>query len=157
MIARRSFAARLLAAPAALLAAPAVARAQTRQGPPHEWIFGAWTGGVFPPLDTEGPGCFGAAIVIFTRDIVMRATSLEIPYRQRLIETVAQTPDGLEFRLIPLPVPGGPLAAARIPEAGFGCDGNPNLLRVVRRGADEIAFPGCIEFPAVLRRCRTVG
>lgn len=154
MIPRRLFAAGLLATPA--LAAASLAHGQARQGPPHEWIFGAWTGGIFPPVDTEGPGCFGNAVVIFTRDLVMRATSLEIPYRQRLIETVAVTPDGLEFRFVPLPVAGGPMGAARIPEAGFGCEGNPNLLRVQRRGPDEIAFTGCIEFPAVLRRCRTV-
>ena len=72
-----------------------------------------------------------------------------IAFRQRAIETVAPTADGLEFRLVP--VPGRP-----IPELGFGCDGNPNLLRVTRRGPHEISLPGCSEFPSNLQRCKTV-
>jgi hypothetical protein len=133
-----------LAAPA--LALPAHARAQS--GPPHAWLFGTWTGGIFPAVDTEGPGCFGNAVVIFTRDVIMRMANLDVAYRQRLIETVAPTPDGVEIRL--LPTGGRPL-----PESGFGCDGNPDLLRVTRRGEDEIAFTNCVEFPSVLRRCKT--
>ncbi|MBB3898804.1 hypothetical protein GGQ83_002247 [Roseococcus suduntuyensis] len=134
----------LLAAPA--LAAPALARAQS--GPPHEWLFGTWTGGIFPAVDTQGPGCFGNAVVIFTRDVIMRMANLDVAYRQRLIETVAVTNDGVEIRLVSQ---GGRM----MPESGFGCENNPDLLRVVRRGDDEIAFPNCIEFPSVLRRCRT--
>lgn len=133
------------------LATPALAlpaHAQGQSGPPHAWLFGTWTGGIFPAVDTEGPGCFGNAVVIFTRDVIMRMANLDVAYRQRLIETVAPTPDGLEIRL--LPAGGRPL-----PESGFGCDNNPNLLRVTRRGPDEIAFTNCVEFPSVLRRCRT--
>jgi hypothetical protein len=137
--------------PVALATLVPAAQAQPRQGPPHEWLFGTWTGGIFPALDTQGPGCFGNPVVIFTRDVVMRMASLDVAYRQRLIETVAVTPDGVEFRFLPLQGPGGRLP----PESGFGCDGNPNLLRVTRRGDDEIAFTNCIEFPSVLRRCRT--
>jgi len=128
------------------LAAPALATAQS--GPPHQFLFGVWTGGIFPAVDTEGPGCFGNAVVIFTRDVIMRMANLDVAYRQRLIETVAPTADGVEIRLVSL---GGRAP----PESGFGCDGNPNLLRVTRRGPHEIAFPGCIEFPSVLRRCQT--
>lgn len=136
-----------------LLALPALisstALAQPRQGPPHEWIFGSWSGGIFPAVDTEGPGCFGNVSIIFMRDLIMRVSSLDFAFRQRAIETVAVTNDGLEFRLIPLP--GRPQ-----PEIGFGCEGNPNLLRVTRRGPDEVLLPGCVEFPSPLRRCRTI-
>jgi len=142
----------LIPAALATLAAPALARpALAQQGPPHEWLFGTWTGGIFPALDTQGPRCFGDAVVIFTRDVVMRMASLDVAYRQRLIETVAVTPDGVEFRFLPLQAPGGRLP----PESGFGCNGNPNLLRVTRRNDNEIAFTNCVEFPSVLRRCRT--
>lgn len=134
----------LLAAPA--LATPFLARAQS--GPPHEWLFGSWTGGIFPAVDTQGPGCFGNVVVIFTRDVIMRMANLDIAYRQRLIETVALTADGVEIRLVSQ---GGRM----LPESGFGCDNNPDLLRVVRRGDDEIVFPNCFDFPSALRRCRT--
>jgi len=137
------------------LSATLDAGAQQRQGPPHEWIFGAWTGGQFPPGDTDTPACFGSPTVIFTRDVVMRSTPLDTAYRQRNIETVATQPDGLEFRFTqaaPVMTPMGPRAPN---DAGFGCNGNPNLLRVVRRGPDEIVFPGCNEFPSPLKRCVT--
>jgi len=108
------------------------------------------TGGIAPALDNEGPRCFAQPTLIFTRDIVMRASPLDIAYRQRAIETVAQTADGVEFRFIPAAAPGG-----RTPsDAGFGCAG-PDLLRVERRGADEIVFPDCTQFPFPLRRCVT--
>ena len=141
------------------LAAPFVASAawaQNRQGPPHEWVFGSWTGGLYPPNDWDSPACFGSPTVIFTRDLVMRATSLDTAYRQRTIETVALQPDGLEFRFTPLQPLQGPLGARMPPDAGFGCGGNPNMLRVERRGPDEIVFPGCNEFPSPLRRCTKV-
>lgn len=147
MLRRRSF----LPALSGLLATPAIVSptlAQPRQGPPHEWMFGSWTGGIFPAVDTEGPGCFGNVALIVMRDLIMRVSSLDYAYRQRAIESVAVTPDGLEFRLIP--VQGRPM-----PEIGFGCDGNPNLLRVSRRGPDEVLLPGCVEFPGALRRCKT--
>ncbi|GGC37201.1 hypothetical protein GCM10011504_14460 [Siccirubricoccus deserti] len=140
---------------AATLDADAQGPAPQRQGPPHEWTFGAWTGGQFPAGDTDTPACFGSPTVIFTRDVVMRATPLDTAYRQRNIETVAVQPNGLEFRFTPAaPVMGamGPRAAN---DAGFGCSGNPNLLRVERRGPDEIVFPDCSEFPSPLKRCVT--
>lgn len=138
----------LAAAPATLLAAPALAQG----GPPHAWILGPWTGGLFPPVDTEGPACFAQPSVIFLRDSVMRVASLDVAYRQRVMETVAATADGgLEFRFVPVP------QARGIPEIGFGCGGDPDRLTVRRLGPDEIAFAGCVEFPASLRRCKTVG
>ena len=136
-----------------LLATPALAQS-ARQAPPHEWIFGSWIGGQFPPGDTQGQECQGGATVIFLRDVVLRASALEVAYRQRLIETVALIPDGLEFRFVPFGTSGGSFNNRPAPDAGFSCDNNPDLLRVRRRGPDEIAFPGCLEFPSVLRRCR---
>ncbi len=129
------------------LAAPALAQ-RPRTPPPHAWVFGSWTGGQFPPGDGSGPECVGAPTVIFTRDLVMRATALDLTLRQRIIETVALTPNGLEFRF-------APLGQGRLPpDFAFGCASNPNLLRVERRGEDEITFPGCTEFPSALRRCK---
>lgn len=131
------------------------AGAQQRQGPPHEWVFGAWTGGLFPPGEANTPACFGSPTVIFTRDVVMRVSLLDTAYRQRTIETVAQVPDGLEMRFTPATPELGALGARQAPDAGFGCAGNPNVLRVVRKGPDEIIFPNCSDFPAPLRRCTT--
>ncbi|WP_424812407.1 hypothetical protein [Roseococcus sp. YIM B11640] len=145
MLRRRS----LLPVVGGLLASPAViarAQAPARQGPPHEWMFGSWTGGIFPAVETEGPGCFGNVSLIVTRDVIMRVSSLDISFRQRAIETVALIPNGLEFRLVPV--------QGRIPEIGFGCDNNPNLLRVQRRSDDEVVLPNCVEFPSALRRCK---
>jgi hypothetical protein len=133
--------------------APAPAPAPPRQGPPHEWTFGSWTGGIFPAGDTEGAACIGSPTVIFTRDIVMRVSVLDTAYRERTIETVAQTPTGLEFRFTAAPPVLGPMGPRAAPDAGFGCPGGPGVLRVERRGPDELAFPGCAEFPATLKRC----
>ena len=130
------------------------AGAQQRQGPPHEWTFGVWTGGIYPAGDAASPACAGSPTVIFTRDIVMRVSVLDTAYRQRTIETVAQTPDGaLEFRFSPPGPVVGALGGRVPPDAGFGCGGNPNVLRVERKGPDEIAFAGCSEFPSTLKRC----
>ena len=137
------------------LAASLDAGAQQRQGPPHEWVFGVWTGGQFPPGDNDLPACFGSPTIIFTRDVVMRATALDTAYRQRTIETVALQPNGLEFRFSPISPIIGPLGPRLPPDFGFGCGNNPNVLRVERRGPDEIAFPGCNEFPSNLKRCVT--
>ena len=121
--------------------------------PPHAWIFGSWTGGFFPATETSGPDCAGQPSVIFTRDVVMRSSPLEVPYRQRMIETASAQPDGLTIRLASLVPPGDPRARSVPANFGFGCDGDPNLLRIERRGPDEIAFPNCSEFPAPLKRC----
>jgi hypothetical protein len=144
----------LLALGLPLLATADHAGAQQRSGgPPHEWVFGVWTGGQFPPGEGDSLACYGAATVIVLRDVVMRATPLDVAYRQRLIETAAATPNGLEFRLVPAVPAGGPFGGRVPPDVGFGCDDNPNLLRVERRGPNEIVFPNCREFPSPLRRC----
>ncbi len=142
---------RTMLAGMAALTTPAIAQ---RPGPPHQWVFGMWIGGQFPPGDIAGAECAGGATVIFTRDIVFRATALDVQYRQRIIETVALIPDGLEFRFVPAgPVGGGAFGARVPPDIGFSCEGNPNLLRVRRVNDNEIVFPGCVEFPSALRRC----
>lgn len=143
---------RWMLAGAMVLALATSGSAQQGQ-PPHAWVFGSWTGGIYPPGDTEGPRCTGQPTVIFTRDVVMRASLLEVPYRQRLIETVAADPNVLEFRFVPMPAQSTPFGARMPPDIGFGCPAGPNALRVERRGPDEIVFPDCSEFPSPLKRC----
>ncbi len=121
--------------------------------PPHAWVFGTWTGGIFPAGETEGARCTGSPAVIFTRDVVLRASPFDAVYRQRLVETVSGGPEALEFRFAPAP-PQASAFGARLPaDFGFGCPAGPNALRVERRGPNEIAFPNCGEFPLPLRRC----
>ncbi|WP_426957814.1 hypothetical protein [Muricoccus radiodurans] len=141
---------------AALLSPLATADAQQQpaQAAPHAWLWGTWTGGIFPANDTEGAACFGQPVIIFTRDVIMRISPLEVAYRQRLIETVAGGPEGVEFRLAPAAASIGPLGGRLPPDSAFGC-ANPNNLRVERRGPNEIVFPNCNEFPSPLRRCTT--
>ena len=127
--------------------------AQQGAEPPHAWVFGSWTGGIFPPGETEGPRCTGQPTVIFTLDVVMRASAFDVAYRQRLIETVSAGPEALEFRFIPAPPQSTPFGARVPPDVGFGCPGGPNTLRVELRGPDEIVFPNCGEFPSPLKRC----
>lgn len=135
------------AAPAAPAATPAPA-----PGPapvPHEWLFGSWTGGIYPAGETEGARCLAQPTVIFTREGVMRTGILDPAYRQRFIETVTTRPGATTFRFIPAGPAGGRLPA----EVGFGCPGGPDTLDVEQVGPDEIAFPNCREMPSNLRRC----
>ncbi len=134
-----------------LLAIP-TAPAWSQGQPPHAWLFGTWTGGLFPPPQTmTTEACFSQPTVIFTRDLVMRATLTEQTLIQREVETARSVPSGAEFRFA------APLAATRMfagdgPQIGFGC-ASPNELAVQRRGENEISFPGCREFPYPLVRC----
>ncbi|WP_376090449.1 hypothetical protein ACE7GA_19860 [Roseomonas sp. CCTCC AB2023176] len=140
---------------AALALIAPIASADAQQGgPPHAFLFGVWTGGIFPATDTEGPACFGRATVIFTPDVIMRVSLLDVAYRQRLIETVAGTESGVEFRLAPPAAAITPIGGQLPPDSAFGC-ANPNNLRVERRGPNEIVFPNCNDFPSPLRRCTT--
>lgn len=143
----------MLFALAAPVAAQTGAQPAPASGPPHDWLLGSWTGGLFPPGDTEGPSCLRAPTVIFTADVVLRASSLDVAYRQRTVETVGATPNGVEFRFTPASAVVSPLGARVPPDSGFGCPGGANVLRVERRGPNEIAFPGCDEFPGPLKRC----
>ena len=46
--------------------------------PPHALLFGTWTGGIFPvPPGMSQEACLSQPVVIFTRDLVMRATLTE--------------------------------------------------------------------------------
>lgn len=135
-----------------ILAAPFLARTAPAQQPvaPHEWLFGSWTGGMFPAADTIGPRCTAQPTVIFTRDVVLRSGLLDPAYRQCIIETVVTRADGATFRFSPLPGAG----MARLPpDIAFGCPAGPDVLEVRRIGPDEIVFPDCRDMPSPLRRC----
>src|SRR3954470_25044211 len=81
----------LLATPAA----PVLAQGQ----PPHAWLFGTWTGGLFPaPAGLTPAACFSQPVLIFTRDLVLRATLTEQELSQRVVETARASPAGAEFR-----------------------------------------------------------
>jgi hypothetical protein len=142
---------------AALVLTPAAPRAQTAApAPPHAWLFGAWTGGIFPaPSAMTAQQCLAQPTVIFTRDLVMRATLTEATYVQRLIETARLTVNGTEFRFEAAPVPpanANLLGLTPPMTVGFGCS-SPDVLHVVRKGENEITFPDCADFPYPLVRC----
>ena len=136
---------------------PAPARAQARGEPPHAWLFGSWTGGIFPvPAGAiSAQACLATPVVIFTRDVVLRATLTDPVYLQREIETVRTSPQGAEFRFTAAPGSGQAaqalgLAGQQAP--GFGCE-SADVLHVLRQGENEISFPGCADFPNPLVRC----
>ncbi len=137
-----------LATPAAT---PAVA--QGANLPPHAWLFGTWTGGIFPaPSGLSDQACLSQPIVIFTRDLVLRATITDQTLTQREIETARTSPQGAEFRFTAASGGSGLLGTGAGPEVGFGC-ASPDELHVQRRGENEIVFPGCADFPNSLVRC----
>ena len=148
------FLTRLAAALAATLlpALPAGAQGEA----PHAFLFGAWTGGLFPPPSTmTAQQCLAQPIGIFTRDVVMRVVITDVLYAERRIETARGTGTGIEFRFTQQvqPPPASPFdQSSPSREVGFGCE-NPDVLHVQRRGDNEISFPGCPEFPYPLVRC----
>jgi hypothetical protein len=94
-------------------------------------------------------------VVIFTRDVVLRATLTSLNFVQREIESVRATTQGAEFRFRPAAETAAPDLAglpASGPAAGFGC-ADPDTLHLLRHGPNEISFPGCADFPEPLRRC----
>jgi len=147
----------LLACVAALTASPRAADAGG--APPHGWLFGSWTGGLFPVNGAlTAQACLSQPVVIFTRDLVLRATLTDPMYTQREVETARATAGGTEFRFVtsrPMVAAGGGdllgLSAPR-PVPGFGCE-NADVLHVSRRSENEIAFTGCADFPYPLVRC----
>ena len=144
-----------LAALLALSGAVLPAAAQPQAQPPHAYLFGTWTGGLFPvPSNMSPQACLSQPVVIFTRDLVMRATLTEQTLIQREIETARANASGTDFRFAATAAPAGLLGAGGAAAAGFGCE-DPNTLHVQRRGENEIAFPGCAEFSYPLVRCHT--
>jgi hypothetical protein len=114
-------------------------RAQTGQAP-HAFLFGSWTGGLFPPpSQITAEACLAMPSVIFTRDAVLRASLTDVLYVQRAIETVRGTGKGVDFRFVHA-------------EQGFGCD-DPDALQVQRISANQIKFLHCADFPFSLVRC----
>jgi hypothetical protein len=139
-------------------AGASLTRAQAPELPPHSWLFGAWFGGLFPPpVSVSAQECLAQPAVIFTRDLVLRATFIDVTYVQRQVDTVRAIPGGTEFRLIAQtgPVAGGGTlltAPTSAPAVGFGCE-TPDVLHVQRHGENQISFPHCAEFPYPLIRC----
>jgi hypothetical protein len=123
---------------------------------PHAWLFGSWTGGLFPvPSGLTAQMCLAQPVVIFTRDIVLRATLVDQVYHQRGIETVRAEPGATDFRFAPTIEPGSAGLFGNSPPQpalGFGCP-DPNSLHVVKRSDNEIVFEGCADFPEPLIRC----
>ena len=93
--------------------------------------------------------------MIFTRDVVLRATLTSVLYTQRVVESARTSQTGAEFRFASLP--GNPAGPLGLPDpgaqGGFGCTDGADVLHVQRRSANEIDFPGCADFPYPLVRC----
>ncbi len=145
---------RLLASALLLATLPLPSHAQL---PPHAWLFGTWTGGLFPAPETlSAAACLSQPVVIFTRDLVLRATLVEQTLTERIIETANATPTSVEFRFAPGGIDAGASPNPNLPggasQLGFGCQSD-NVLHVLRRGPNEISFPGCKDFPNPLVRC----
>ena len=151
----RRIACLIILALAALHSGPARAQGGL---PPHAWLFGAWTGGLFPPPSTlSAQECLAMPVVIFTKDLVLRAVITDQFFTQHLVETARVTPDGVEFRFSQPPgaAQSGPFglpSGAAANQSGFGC-ASSDLLTVRRRTENEISFPGCTDFPYPLVRC----
>lgn len=137
---------------------PAETRLEPGQ-PPHAWLFGTWTGGLFPAPahGLAAATCLSQPVVIFTRDLVMRTTITDQFFIQRLVETALTTANGVQFHfsaagsaMAANPLGGG---LANTPAAtGFGC-ASPDVLDVEQHSRDQIVFPNCSDFPYPLVRC----
>ncbi|MGH7212760.1 MAG: hypothetical protein ACREF1_15010 [Acetobacteraceae bacterium] len=152
----RRIAARLAASLAlAVLFAPQLSPSVHAQAaPPQAFLYGAWTGGLFPPPSSvSAQECLAQPSVIFTRDVVMRATLTDVLYIQRAVETARGTGNGIDIHF----VAAGPQASSggigiAPTDLGFGCD-SVDVLHVQRLSPNEISFPGCRDFPFPLVRC----
>jgi len=140
----------------AVVAGTLPSHSQGTGGPPQGFLLGAWTGGLFPaPSVLSTQQCLAQPTVIFTRDVVMRATYTDAFYVQRLVETARGTGNGVDFEFSPS---ASPAAAPGLPgftgggTTGFGCESN-DVLHVQRITANQIRFPGCRDFPFPLVRC----
>ena len=118
-----------------------------QSGPPHAWLFGTWTGGLFPVLDgMVEQDCRTQPTVAFSQDVVGHASLTGATLTRRVIETVRTSPAGAEFRFAPLAEDTG----------SFGCE-DPNVLHVARENDTTISFPHCAAFPYPLQRCPVPG
>ena len=131
-------------------------RAQSSTGVPQAFLLGSWTGGLFPPPGmVSAEQCLMQPTVIFTRDLVLRASLIDQFYVQRLIETARGTGNGIEFRFSAATAAAAASAAPGLGASvgtGFGC-GDPDVLHVQRISPNEVRFPGCRDFPFPLIRC----
>ena len=143
----------VIALAALALGAPVVLADAAAQAPPHAWLFGSWSGGLFPtPSGLTTQACLSQPVVVFTRDVVMRATLTDQLYIQRVVETARTSGNVTEFRFTPAPATNGLLGTPTAAPAGFGC-ADPNALQVQRKSDNEITFPDCPDFPNPLVRC----
>ena len=140
----------------ALIAGTSPTHSQPSSRMPQAFLLGAWTGGLFPtPSQLSAEQCLAQPTVIFTRDVVMRATLIDAFYVQRLVETARGTGNGVDFQFS---TAAAPAAAAGLPDftgggnLGFGCE-SVDVLHVQRITPNQIRFPGCKDFPFPLIRC----
>jgi hypothetical protein len=124
--------------------------AASAQQLPHGWLFGTWTGGLFPVEPSALAEACQTPTVIFSKDTVARAAIIDPDLTERVIETVRANPNGAEFRFTSA-IPSESATAEKL-DAGFGCE-NPDVLHVARTGENEISFPHCAAFPNPLLRC----
>ena len=145
-----------LALAAMLLAAasPALPATAQRGRPPHAWLFGAWTGGLFPVAPgLAAEACRSQPSVVFQQDVVAHASLTQPGLTRRVVETANATPGRVEFRFVPASdTPSDVLGQPDPAASGFGCE-SPDVLHVKRTGPNEITFPGCKDFPSPLVRC----
>ena len=145
---------------AALLALAIAGDAAAQSGPPpHAWLFGAWTGGLFPAAQhLTAEACLAQPSVVFTRDVVLRASLTDATYVQRVVATARASTGRTDFTFASVPATSGAtdpltgLPTTGSAAQGFGCAG-PDELHVARVSANEITFPGCADFPNPLVRC----
>jgi hypothetical protein len=140
----------------ALVAAPPTDHSRAQSNLPQAFLLGSWTGGLFPaPAVLSAGQCLQQPTVIFTRDLVLRATLTDEFYVQRLIETARGTGNGIDFRFTGTAPPAAAPSLSPLGNAstgGFGCE-DPNVLHVLRISPNQIRFPGCADFPFPLVRC----
>ena len=148
---------RCLAACLIGLATFCAAPLRAAEPPPHAWLFGEWTGGLFPaPPHPTAEMCRAQPTLVFMRDVVLRATLTDVTYLQRVVATARTYGDHTDFTFAPEPPAAGatdPLTGAQVASSGgFGC-ASPDELHVVRKSANEIVLPDCADFPNPLVRC----
>jgi hypothetical protein len=145
-----------LLAGAVLAQAAPMRPAAAQPAPPHAWLFGMWAGGVYPAPPNMSPAeCEARATFVVTQDAVIHSTLTHPDAIQNLIASVRGTPNGTIFLLAPSDTKPDTIGGVT-EDLGFGCP-EPNILRVVRVGPNQIAFPDCKGFPSPLVRCGTPG